>query len=57
MEYQKTLKQENVEYETILDDEEMAELNENEQFEPPDLADQAYKEWRDENRAKEGQTK
>jgi hypothetical protein len=51
----KTLKAETVEYETILDEKEVAELNENEQFEPPDLADQAYEVWREENRSKEGQ--
>ena len=48
MECQKTLKEEPVEYETILDGEEMTELREIEQFEPPDLADQAYEAWRDE---------
>jgi len=55
MECQKTLKEEPVEYETILDGEEMSEVKKSNQFEPPDLADQAYEAWRDENRSKEGQ--
>ena len=54
MECQKTLKEELVEYEAILDEEEMAGLKESDQFEPPDLADYAYEAWRDEKRWKEG---
>ena len=53
MECQKTLKEEIVEYETILDEEDMTELKESKQFEPPDLADQAYEAWRDEKRRTE----
>lgn len=34
----------------------MAELKESEQFEPADLADQAYEAWRDENRSEAGET-
>jgi len=45
MEYQKTLLDMQVEYETILDEEEDF-INEND--EPGDLADQYYEEWRDE---------
>ena len=55
MECQKTLKEEIVEYETILDEGEITELKKADQFEPPDLADQAYEAWRDENRTKEGE--
>jgi hypothetical protein len=53
MECQKTLKEETVEYETILDEKEKAELKDSEQFGPPDLADQAYETWRDEKRSTE----
>ena len=53
MECQKTLKEEPVEYETILDGEGMREEKKSDQFEPPDLADQAYEAWRDEKRSME----
>jgi hypothetical protein len=53
MECQKTSKEEIVEYETILDEKEMAELKDSDQFGPPDLADQAYEAWRDEERSTE----
>ena len=46
MEYQKTLKEEPVEYEIILDEEEMTVLKK---------ADQAYEAWREENHSKEGE--
>ena len=51
MEYQKTLLDEQVEYESIPDEEEEF-LNDND--EPWDLADRYYEEWRDEKRSKEG---
>ena len=53
MECQKTLKEEPVEYETILDGEEMRKVKKSDQFEPPDLADQAYEAWREEKRSTE----
>ena len=53
MECQKTLKDESAEHETILDEKEMAELKDSDQFGPPDLADQAYEAWRDEKRSTE----
>jgi len=48
MEYQTTLLDQLVEYETILDEEEEFI---NEDGEPLDLADQYYEEWRDEKRS------
>ena len=55
MELQTTLEDEPIEYETILDEEDMTEMNENNGFEPSDLADQAYEAWRDEKRSKEAE--
>lgn len=55
MECQKTLKEASVEYETILDGEEMTVLMEAEQIEAPDLAGHAYEALREENRSKEGE--
>jgi hypothetical protein len=56
MEHQTTFEEEPVEYVTILDEEDMTETNESGDFGPPDLADQSYEAWRDENRSEEGET-
>ncbi len=59
MECQETLEHMVVEYETIHNEDDYEEEEEEEElydceddFEPPDLADQAYEQWRDEERGR-----
>ncbi len=58
MECQETLEHMVVEYETVVDEDNYKEEQEalydcDDDFEPPDLADQAYEQWRDEERSLE----
>ncbi len=59
MESQETLESVVVEYETVVDEDGYEEDEEEElydckdDFEPPDLADLAYEQWRDEERSLE----
>jgi hypothetical protein len=53
MEREKTMWEKANESEAVFDDEDLEEIFWKENEEPPDLADQAYKQWQDEKRPDE----